>query len=132
MSALALTGIGELVTNGPEFGPPPLGVSNDAAIGIENDRIPWVGAEPAVPAAERRIDTAGRAVIPGFVDSHAHLVFAGDRAAEFTARMTGTPYTAGGIRSTVAATRAATDGELRANLDRLLAEAVNQGTTTIE
>jgi len=132
MSTLAVANIRELVTNSTEFGPAPLGVISDAALVIDDDRVAWVGPTSAVPAADRQIDVAGRAAIPGFVDSHAHLVFAGDRAAEFSARMTGTPYTAGGIRSTVAATRAATDSELRANLDRLLAEALNQGTTTIE
>ena len=78
------------------------------------------------------VDAAGRAVLPGFVDSHAHLVFAGERGAEFAARMAGLPYSAGGIRSTVAATRAATDEQLRANLARLAAEMLAQGTTTFE
>src|SRR4029453_3292494 len=67
-----------------------------------------------------------------FVDSHAHLVFAGDRAAEFAARMAGEPYTGGGIRTTVAATRAAGDGVLRGKATPLVAEARRQGTTTIE
>jgi imidazolonepropionase len=71
-------------------------------------------------------------MLPGFVDSHAHLVFAGDSAKEFAARMAGQPYTAGGIHATVAATRAASDEALRANLRRLVAEALAQGTTTIE
>ncbi|MEV4388824.1 imidazolonepropionase, partial [Micromonospora sp. NPDC049580] len=84
------------------------------------------------PAADRRIDAAGAAVLPGFVDSHAHLVFAGDRAAEFAARMAGEPYTGGGIRTTVGATRAASDDELRATVRRLRGEALRQGTTTIE
>ena len=78
------------------------------------------------------LDAGGGAVIPGFVDAHTHLAFAGDRAEEFAARMTGTPYSAGGIRTTVAATRAATDEELAANLARLVAEMQRQGTTTIE
>ena len=77
-------------------------------------------------------DLGGRAVVPGFVDSHAHLVFAGDRSEEFAARMTGRPYEAGGIRTTVAATRAASDEQLAANLARLLAEMHRQGTTTVE
>jgi len=84
------------------------------------------------PQADRRVDVAGRAVLPGFVDSHAHLVFAGDRAAEFEARMAGTPYDGGGIASTVRATRAASDDELRASLARLVAEMRAQGTTTVE
>ena len=82
--------------------------------------------------ADAAYDVGGRAVVPGFVDSHAHLVFAGDRAEEFAARMTGTPYSAGGIRTTVAATRAATDEQLAANLARLVAEMLRQGTTTVE
>ena len=82
--------------------------------------------------ADRRLDAGGRAAIPGFVDSHSHLVFAGDRAAEFAARMAGQPYTGGGIRTTVAATRAAGDEELRGNVSRLHREALRQGTTTIE
>jgi imidazolonepropionase len=125
MSTLAITGIGELTTN---VGPP----RADAALVIEDDRIAWVGSTAQVPAADRRIDAAGRAVIPGFVDSHAHLVFGGDRAAEFTARMTGEPYSAGGIRSTVAATRNATDKQLRDNMARLAGEMLRQGTTTYE
>ncbi|MBK3631100.1 amidohydrolase family protein, partial [Streptomyces sp. MBT49] len=78
------------------------------------------------------VDAGGRAVLPGFVDSHSHLVFAGDRTEEFNARMSGRGYTAGGIRTTVAATRAATDAELEANLTRFLSEALRQGTTTFE
>ena len=84
------------------------------------------------PAADGRIDADGAAVLPGFVDSHSHLVFAGDRAAEFAARMAGQPYTGGGIRTTVGATRAASDDTLRANVARLRIEALRQGTTTIE
>jgi imidazolonepropionase len=78
------------------------------------------------------VDAGGRAVLPGFVDSHAHLVFAGERGAEFAARMAGLPYSAGGIAGTVAATRAASDADLRANLARLAAEMLAQGTTTFE
>ncbi|MFK4836858.1 imidazolonepropionase [Microbacterium sp. ZW T2_14] len=88
------------------------------------------------PAALSRemevVDAGARAVIPGFVDSHTHLVFGGDRADEFEARMTGTPYAAGGIRRTVAATRAATDDELRARLAGFVTELHRQGTTTFE
>ncbi|KIF03924.1 imidazolonepropionase, partial [Streptomyces sp. RSD-27] len=91
-----------------------------------------VGEASAVPAADTAFDAKGRAVVPGFVDSHSHLVFAGDRTAEFNARMSGRAYSAGGIRTTVAATRAATDAELEANLVRHLDEALRQGTTTFE
>lgn len=104
----------------------------DAAFVIENGRIAWVGDSRNAPNADERIDAGGRCVIPGFVDSHSHIVFAGDRAGEFEARMAGRGYEAGGIRSTVAATRAATDDELRANAGRLLAEMRTQGTTTVE
>ncbi|GJF29675.1 imidazolonepropionase [Kitasatospora sp. NE20-6] len=131
MSTL-ITGIGSLVTNDPAHGPGPLGVLAGAAVVVDGGRIAWVGPAAAAPPADDRVDAAGRAVLPGFVDSHAHLVFAGDRTAEFNARMSGRAYTAGGIRTTVAATRAATDAELDANLARFVGEALRQGTTTIE
>ncbi|GHJ45696.1 imidazolonepropionase [Catellatospora sp. TT07R-123] len=130
MSVL-ITNIGELVTNDPALGEGPLGILRDAAI-VVGDRVEWVGPAGAAPAADERLDALGGAVLPGFVDSHSHLVFAGDRAAEFAARMSGEPYTGGGIRTTVAATRAATDDQLRANVARLVGEALRQGTTTIE
>jgi imidazolonepropionase len=104
----------------------------DAALVIEGDRIAWTGPSSRAPAADEVVDAAERAVLPGFVDSHAHLVFAGERSAEFAARMAGRPYAAGGIRTTVAATRAATDSELRAGLRRLAGEMLRQGTTTFE
>jgi imidazolonepropionase len=104
----------------------------DAALVIEGGTVAWVGPAGAAPAADERVDVAGRCVLPGFVDSHAHLVFAGDRTAEFTARMSGEPYTAGGIRTTVEATRAATDAELTERTGRLVAEMLAQGTTTVE
>jgi imidazolonepropionase len=126
------TNIGELVTNDPAHDGTPLGVIADAAILIEGGRVAWVGPRASAPAADIAHDLGGRAVIPGFVDSHAHLVFAGDRSAEFAARMGGESYAAGGIRSTVAATRAATDEQLEANLVRLLGEMRRQGTTTVE
>ncbi|MET8082920.1 imidazolonepropionase [Micromonospora sp. NPDC005237] len=130
MSALLVDNIGELVTNG--VGEGPLGIRREAAVLIEEGRVAWVGPAAYAPAADRRIDAGGAAVLPGFVDSHAHLVFAGDRAAEFAARMAGEPYTGGGIRTTVGATRAASDDELRATVRRLRGEALRQGTTTIE
>ncbi|MGH3342738.1 MAG: imidazolonepropionase, partial [Carbonactinosporaceae bacterium] len=130
MSVL-VDGIGEVVTNTPE-GAGPLGVLRDAAVVFDGDRVAWVGPSAAAPEADTRVDAGGRAALPGFVDSHAHLVFAGDRAGEFAARMAGRPYRAGGIASTVAATRAASDEQLRATVRRLAAELRAQGTTTFE
>ncbi|QHO70974.1 imidazolonepropionase [Marisediminicola antarctica] len=103
-----------------------------AAIVIENGRVAWVGDWTGAPDADERIDAGGRCAIPGFVDSHSHLVFGGDRAAEFEARMAGRRYEAGGIRSTVEATRAASDAQLLAGARRLLSEMRAQGTTTVE
>jgi imidazolonepropionase len=109
-----------------------LGLVPDAAVAMEDGRVTWVGATSDAPACDEAIDAEGRAALPGFVDSHAHLVFAGDRAAEFAARMAGETYTAGGIRSTVAATRAASDEELLRRARHLSAELLRQGSTTIE
>ena len=131
MTSTLLTGIGELVTNDGTT-PDRLGIVRDAAVVVQDGLVAWVGRRRNAPTADLRTDLGGRAVVPGFVDSHAHLVFAGDRAAEFEARMAGTPYDGGGIASTVAATRAATDGELREHLRRLVAEMRAQGTTTVE
>ncbi|MFF4247693.1 imidazolonepropionase [Streptomyces sp. NPDC001822] len=129
----AITHIANLVTNDPSLGDgTPLGLIRDAAVVIEGDRIVWTGESSRTPATDNAVDAGGRAVIPGFVDSHSHLVFAGDRTAEFNARMSGRAYSAGGIRTTVAATRAASDEELSANVARYLAEALRQGTTTFE
>jgi imidazolonepropionase len=127
-----ITGIGSLVTNDPGLGTGPLGLLADAAVVLDGDRVAWIGPAADAPAADRSFDAAGRAVVPGFVDSHAHLVFAGDRTAEFDARMSGQSYSAGGIRTTVAATRAATDAELDANVARYVREALRQGTTVLE
>ena len=134
MSSLLVTNIGELATNSSEYGPTPLGIVRDAAILVENEHIAWVGRaiDAQSISADARVDAQDAAVIPGFVDSHAHLIFAGDRADEFEARMSGAAYTAGGIKSTIAATRTATDDELRTNLRRLIHEANSSGTTTIE
>jgi imidazolonepropionase len=99
---------------------------------IEDGRVAWVGASEDAPSADSCIDAQGRAVLPGFVDSHAHLMFAGDRADEFAARMAGQSYAAGGIRSTVAATRAASDDVLEARLLALVAELRASGITTFE
>ncbi|MFI9730292.1 imidazolonepropionase [Streptomyces sp. NPDC052092] len=133
MSATVITNIATLVTNDPSLrDPDPLGLLRDAAVVIEDGRVVWTGASGQAPATDDRVDAGGRAVLPGFVDSHSHLVFAGDRTEEFNARMSGRPYGAGGIRTTVAATRAADDAELEATLTRHLAEALRQGTTTFE
>jgi imidazolonepropionase len=135
--SVLITNIGELVTNAPEdavsvTSPGPFAALAGAAIVLDQGLVAWTGPASAAPAADEVVDAAGRAVLPGFVDSHAHLVFAGERGAEFAARMAGLPYSAGGIRSTVAATRAASDESLRANLRRLTAELARQGTTTFE
>jgi imidazolonepropionase len=127
-ASLLLTGIGELTTHDPSHDGP----LDDAALVVEGGRVAWTGPRTEAPAADASYDVGGRAVIPGFVDSHSHLLFAGDRSEEFAARMTGTPYSAGGIRTTVAATRAASDEQLAANLARLVAEMQRQGTTTVE
>ena len=132
---LAIAGIGHLVTNDPTLGDGQLGVIRDAAVVVGDDGlVAWVGDSSDVEnhTSTRPLDVGGRAVIPGFVDSHTHLVFAGDRSAEFAARMAGEPYKAGGIRTTMAATRAATNDQLVANARRLAAEALASGTTTIE
>jgi imidazolonepropionase len=128
--SVLITNIGELVTNDGQGGA--FEAIVDAAVVLDGGLVAWTGAAAGAPAADECVDAAGRAVLPGFVDSHAHLVFAGERSAEFAARMAGLPYSAGGIGSTVAATRAATDTELRANLGRLADEMLRQGTTTFE
>jgi imidazolonepropionase len=128
-----ITGIGQLVTCDPSQGDSsPLGIVTDAAVLLDGDRVAWLGSASAAPAADERADAGGAAVIPGFVDSHSHIVFAGDRTAEFEARMAGQPYAAGGIRSTVAATRAASQEALTLRARQLAAEALAQGTTTLE
>lgn len=131
MTSTLFTGIAELVTNDPEAADL-LGVVEHAALVVEAGKVAWVGRAAAAPAADASYDLGGRAVLPGFVDSHSHLVFAGDRSREFAARMAGESYAAGGIRTTVAATRAATDEQLTANVARLVAEMRRQGTTTLE
>ncbi|MFI9720666.1 imidazolonepropionase [Streptomyces sp. NPDC052396] len=128
----AIINISSLVTNDTSLGAGPLGLVQDAAVVIDGDRIAWVGETSKAPATDNRVDAGGRSGLPGFVDSHSHLVFAGDRTAEFNARMSGESYRAGGIRTTVAATRAASDAALEAGLVRFVHEAVRQGTTTLE
>ncbi|MGW5366565.1 imidazolonepropionase [Actinopolymorpha pittospori] len=123
--------IGLLVTNDPAHGGR-LGEIRDAALLVDGERIGWVGPTAKAPAADVRVDCGGRTLLPGFVDSHAHLVFAGDRAAEFEARMSGRSYDVGGIASTVGATRSASEDLLRARAGALVAEMRAGGTTTVE
>lgn len=131
MPSTLITDIGELTTNIAREGDA-LGTLHDAAVLIEGGRVLWVGAMDAAPAADAVVSVGGAAVMPGFVDSHTHLVFGGDRADEFAARMAGRAYEAGGIRRTVAATRAASDDELRRRLASFVDETLEQGTTTLE
>ncbi|SDP50167.1 imidazolonepropionase [Pedococcus dokdonensis] len=131
LGSTLVTGIGELVTCDGST-PDGLGLRHDAAVVVEAGLIAWVGPAAQAPAADRVVDVDGRAVLPGFVDSHAHLVFAGDRGDEFAARMAGTPYDGGGIGVSVAATRAASDDQLRALVAARVAEMRAQGTTTVE
>ncbi len=139
MTSTLITGISELWTLDPALDDPARPgattdeqVRRDAALVIEDGRIAWTGPAAAAPSADEAVDLGGRAVLPGWVDSHSHLVFDGDRAAEFEARMAGQSYSAGGIGVTTDATRAATDEQLRALVRGRIAEAVAGGTTTLE
>ena len=134
MSDLLVTDIGCLVTNDPAFDGSPLGLIQDAAFTVTDGKVSWVGAKSAIKTTnfENVISANGKAVIPGFVDSHNHLIFNGDRAAEFSARMQGQPYSAGGINYTVEQTRKASDQELRANAAALVIEGISSGSTTVE
>ena len=127
---LVIDNIGELITNVPEFGSGPLGIIENASLVV--DRGVVISAGPAGAVADQRLDAGGRCVLPGFVDSHTHLVFAGDRAEEFTRRMAGEPYDGGGIRMTTGATRSAGRKALRTELDQRLGEVHRAGTTTVE
>src|SRR4051812_28244423 len=131
MTSTVITNIGELVTNDPALDDP-LGAMSDAALVVDGSTVAWAGLAAEAPAADEQVDAGGRAVVPGFVDSHSHLVFAGDRSAEFAARMAGEAYAAGGILTTVAATRSATDEQLTSHVAHLVAEMRRQGTTTVE
>ncbi|MCX4650074.1 imidazolonepropionase [Streptomyces sp. NBC_01446] len=129
---MLITNIGALVTNDATRGTGPLGLIADAALVIDGTDVAWVGPRAEAPATDRSFDAQGRAAIPGFVDSHSHLIFADARTAEFNARMSGRAYSAGGIRTTVEATRAAPDSALHATAGRHVSEALRQGTTTVE
>jgi imidazolonepropionase len=136
MTSTVVTGIAELVTNdglleGADQSEH-LGLLSDAAVVVQDGRIEWVGPLSQAPAADKRQDVGGRAITPGFVDSHSHLVFAGDRSQEFAARMTGVRYDGGGIARSVDATRAAGDDELRTLVAARVTEMRAQGTTTVE
>ena len=134
MSDLLVTDIGCLVTNEAAIDGTPLGIIHDAAFSVSDGKVSWVGSRSEVKVSEHQnvISAKGKTVIPGFVDSHNHLIFAGDRAAEFSARMQGQPYAAGGINYTVEQTRSANDEQLRANAAALVIEGLTSGTTTIE
>jgi imidazolonepropionase len=134
MTSTLLFNIGQLVTNDPQHDGTKLGVINDAALLIEDGVVAWAGPNADAPThhINRKIDAHGKAVIPGFVDSHTHMIFAGDRSKEFRARMLGESYTAGGIAHTVEQTRSASDKTLKSNAQNLLNEAYSSGTTTIE
>ena len=148
MTTKLITNIGQLVTNEPGSTTMPampaspaspfsqdvhrLGILTNAAVLITGGVIAWVGSATDAPAAGTVTDAEGACVIPGFVDSHSHIIFGGDRAAEFEARMSGQKYAAGGILSTVKSTRVATDDELRARTRGFIGEMLAQGTTTVE
>ena len=134
MTSTLVHNIGQLVTNDPAHDGTKLGVIENAALLIEDGVVAWAGPDADAPThhIKRKLDAKGRAVIPGFVDSHTHMIFAGDRSKEFRARMLGESYTAGGIAHTVEKTRAASDELLRSNAQSLLNEAYSTGTTTIE
>ncbi len=134
MTSTLVHNIGQLVTNDPQHDGTKLGLIENAALLIEDGVVAWAGADTDAPThhIKHRFDAHGRAVIPGFVDSHTHMIFAGDRSKEFRARMLGESYTAGGIAHTVEKTRAASDQTLRNNAQSLLNEAYSSGTTTIE
>ena len=132
MSQTLIKNIGLLVTNNSEINETPLGLIENAALLIEHGKVKWVGASESAPSADKSIDASGKCVIPGFVDSHNHLIFAGDRSKEFAARMNGQKYEAGGISYTVDLTRKASDADLLSNAQRLQHEGLHSGSTTIE
>lgn len=128
----SLTNIGQLVTNNTSLGDGELGIIQNAAITIVAGKVAWVGQTSEVDKSLPQVDAKSRAVIPGFVDSHSHIIFGGDRSEEFAARMAGVPYSAGGIKVTMAATRQATNAQLTANAHALMNEMYESGTTSVE
>ncbi len=130
MTQTLFTNIGSLVMPATEVGV--LETLSNAAFVVENGLVAWVGDVAAAPSCDLVVDVQGACVIPGFVDSHAHLMFAGSREQEFAARMAGVSYSAGGIKTTVSKTRAASDEELRSNAKKLIAELYQSGVTHFE
>ena len=130
--SFTLTNISQLVTNNSALGDGQLGVINDAAITVTDGIVSWVGQSSQADSSVPKTDVGGRSLIPGFVDSHSHIMFAGDRSEEFAARMAGAPYSAGGIKVTTEATRKASDAELRTVAQSMIKEMQESGTTTIE
>lgn len=128
MTATVVCNIGQLITNSDSS----LGIIENAALVFENGKVQWIGPNSSAPAADSSINAEGGVVTPGFVDSHTHLVFAGDRTQDYVARMTGSKYSSGGINTTVSATRAASEDELRESTRRLVSRARSTGTTTLE
>jgi imidazolonepropionase len=131
-ASFTLTNISQLVTNNSTIGDGDLGVITNAAITVTDGVVSWVGQASDADSSIPKTDVGGRALIPGFVDSHSHLMFAGDRSQEFAARMAGVPYTAGGIKVTTSATRSASDDQLRNVARGLIKEMHESGTTTVE
>jgi imidazolonepropionase len=131
-NSFTLTNISQLITNNSAIGDGDLGVITNAAITVTDGIVSWVGQASDADSSIPKTDAGGRTLIPGFVDSHSHLMFAGDRSEEFAARMAGVPYSAGGIKVTTAATRSASDEQLRIGAQKLIAEMHESGTTTIE
>ncbi len=128
MGSQLISNIGQLITNSDED----LGILTDAALVIDGQKVLWIGSNKEAPAADSKIDANGGVVTPGFVDSHTHAVFAGDRSKDYVARMSGQKYATGGIKTTVAATRAATENDLITLTRELLRKCHSHGTTTVE
>lgn len=128
MASKLIRNIGQLITNSDKE----LGIIDDASLIIENGLVTWVGSNQNAPAADSAVDAENGVVTPGFVDSHTHAVFAGDRHKDYVARMAGSKYASGGIKTTVAATRSASIEELTKSTQKIIERAKSTGTTTIE